>query len=219
MRDLDFANGNAATAPTRRRLPLQARGQATVAAILDATASLIATVGHDAVTTNHIANASGINIATLYQYFSNKQAIVIALFERQSDARHVAAIGALDAAVGADWQTRLGAAIAAAAGVRSGERGAAAVHRAVCANPELRACNREWSDRTATVLGRALAPSFPLVATARLTSIVAAALEIPAAFEVDDLDAGSDVAARIADARLAAVAWIEAALGRQPVAA
>ena len=70
-----------------RRTPMQARGQATFDRILDATAQLLEKVGTDALTTNLIAKAADVNVATLYQYFPNKQAVLLSLFERQSEAR------------------------------------------------------------------------------------------------------------------------------------
>ncbi len=70
-----------------RRTPMQARGQATFEGILDATAGLLDKVGGDKVTTNLIARAAGVNVATLYQYFPNKQAVLLELFKRQSEAR------------------------------------------------------------------------------------------------------------------------------------
>ena len=70
-----------------RRTPMQARGQATFERILDATAQLLEKVGTDTLTTNLIARAATVNVATLYQYFPNKQAVLLALFQRQSEAR------------------------------------------------------------------------------------------------------------------------------------
>src|SRR5678816_2616402 len=70
-----------------RRTPMQARGQATFDRILDATAQLLEKVGTDALTTNLIAKAADVNVATLYQYFPNKQAVLLSLFERQSEAQ------------------------------------------------------------------------------------------------------------------------------------
>ena len=70
-----------------RRTPMQARGQATFERILDATAQLLDKVGTDALTTNLIAKAADVNVATLYQYFPNKQAVLLSLFQRQNEAR------------------------------------------------------------------------------------------------------------------------------------
>jgi AcrR family transcriptional regulator len=63
---------------TRRR-PRQARAQATVEAILDATAQVLVNEGYDRASTNRIALAAGVSIGSLYQYFSSKEALVSAL--------------------------------------------------------------------------------------------------------------------------------------------
>jgi AcrR family transcriptional regulator len=67
-----------------RRTPMQARGQATFEAILDATATLLEQVGGERLTTNLISQAAQVNVATLYQYFPNKQSVLLELFRRQS---------------------------------------------------------------------------------------------------------------------------------------
>lgn len=65
-----------------RRRPVQARSVATVDAIVQAAAQVFARHGYVAGTTNRIAARAGVSIGTLYQYFPNKDAILIALIER-----------------------------------------------------------------------------------------------------------------------------------------
>jgi AcrR family transcriptional regulator len=65
-----------------RRRPRQDRAQATVDAILAAAVDLLASRGHTRTSTNQIARRAGVSIGSLYQYFPNKDAIVLALFER-----------------------------------------------------------------------------------------------------------------------------------------
>ena len=64
-----------------RRVPSQARAQETVRAILQAAAQVIAEYGYAAGTTNRIAARAGVSIGSLYQYFPNKDAILVALHE------------------------------------------------------------------------------------------------------------------------------------------
>lgn len=52
-------------------------------AILDTTAALVAGQGPRSVTMSHIAEATGIGRATLYKYFSDVEAILLAWHERQ----------------------------------------------------------------------------------------------------------------------------------------
>lgn len=67
------------TSPRRR--PRQARAQATVEAIVKATARVLIEEGYDRASTNRIAQAAGVSIGSLYQYFPSKEALVAALVE------------------------------------------------------------------------------------------------------------------------------------------
>jgi AcrR family transcriptional regulator len=74
------ARSTARLAPRRR--PRQARAQETTRAILEAAARVFAAHGYAAGTTNRIADAAGVSIGSLYEYFPNKDAILVALMER-----------------------------------------------------------------------------------------------------------------------------------------
>ena len=65
-----------------RKLPRQRRSRETVDAILDAGARVFAKRGFAAGTTNRIAEVAGVSIGSLYEYFPNKEAILVALAER-----------------------------------------------------------------------------------------------------------------------------------------
>jgi AcrR family transcriptional regulator len=65
-----------------RRQPSQSRGQARVTAILETAERLFARDGIERVTTNQIASEAGISIGSIYQFFSNKDAILAALADR-----------------------------------------------------------------------------------------------------------------------------------------
>ena len=74
-----------------RKHPGQRRSEATVEAILEATARLLGTRGYEGTTTNRIAELAGTSVGSLYQYFPSKEAIMAALVER-----HIATVlGAL----------------------------------------------------------------------------------------------------------------------------
>lgn len=64
-----------------RKQPRQQRARQTVQRLLDAAAELIEDHGLETLTTNRIAEHAGVNIASLYQYFPHKDAIVAALVE------------------------------------------------------------------------------------------------------------------------------------------
>lgn len=66
-----------------RKLPRQARAQATVHAILEATVQILDREGLEAATTTRIAEVAGVSIGSLYQYFSHRDAILNALQDRE----------------------------------------------------------------------------------------------------------------------------------------
>ncbi len=68
-----------------RKPPQQARSKATIDAILTATARVLVKEGFDRASTNRIAEAAGVSVGSLYQYFPSKEALVAALVERHTD--------------------------------------------------------------------------------------------------------------------------------------
>jgi AcrR family transcriptional regulator len=71
-----------AVGPSRRRLPTQARSRERVERILDAAAQLVVADGVEGLTTRSIAETAGLPVASLYQYFADKEAVLLALCER-----------------------------------------------------------------------------------------------------------------------------------------
>jgi len=69
----------------QRRMPRQARAKATVAAILEAAVQILDQRGADALTTNSVAERAGVSIGTLYQYFPDKHAILLAAAKLEFD--------------------------------------------------------------------------------------------------------------------------------------
>jgi len=65
-----------------RKTPSQERAKATVDAILEAGAYILVRDGWENFTTNRVAERAGVNIASLYQYFPNKESIAIELQRR-----------------------------------------------------------------------------------------------------------------------------------------
>lgn len=80
---------------TPRKRPRQTRSKATVDAILDATARVLIAQGFDGLTTNAVAEAAGVSIGSLYQYFPNKEALVAAMIETHLDAKNAMTLGEL----------------------------------------------------------------------------------------------------------------------------
>jgi len=70
----------------RRRNPNQARARDKLELIFEASMRILEKQGLEGLTTNRIAEVAGISIGTLYQYFSNKHEILMALGEREINA-------------------------------------------------------------------------------------------------------------------------------------
>ncbi|MCE9668828.1 TetR/AcrR family transcriptional regulator [Myxococcus stipitatus] len=69
---------------------------ATVDAILQAAAYILVRHGWAGFTTNRVAERAGVNIASLYQYFPNKEALVVELQRRHVAKSRVGMKGAVD---------------------------------------------------------------------------------------------------------------------------
>lgn len=71
--------------PGDRRTPRQERSRATVEAIVEAGARIFGSAGYAGASTNRIAAAAGVSVGSLYEYFPNKDAILVAVAERHLD--------------------------------------------------------------------------------------------------------------------------------------
>ncbi|HSW14765.1 MAG TPA: TetR/AcrR family transcriptional regulator [Solimonas sp.] len=119
-----------------RKQPAQQRSRDMVAMLVEAAARTIVERGLDNATTNHIAEAAGVSIGSLYQYFDSKDAIVEALLQRQASQLLQVVDGRLRTLIDAD--------------ARSITRGILeAVFDAVEADPCQRELARHW-DRLRT---------------------------------------------------------------------
>ena len=72
------------TAKPPRRLAKQDRARETVDAVVEASARVLVREGYGRATTNRIAEAAGVSVGTVYQYFRDKDAIFDALLDRES---------------------------------------------------------------------------------------------------------------------------------------
>jgi AcrR family transcriptional regulator len=79
----------------QRRTPRQSRAVDTVEAIFEATARILQSEGRTGLNTNRVAELAGISIGTLYSYFPNKDAIVLAMARRETEAVRAAVEKAL----------------------------------------------------------------------------------------------------------------------------
>src|SRR5215468_7419487 len=74
-----------------RKLPRQERSRFTVDTILEAAADILVRDGYEKLTTNRIADRAGVNVASIYQYFPGKAAIVAELRRRHGASERAAA--------------------------------------------------------------------------------------------------------------------------------
>jgi len=68
-----------------RKEPRQARSRATVEAVIEAGARILSEQGWAGFTTNKVADAAGVSIGSLYQYFPDKLSLVDAIRRRHID--------------------------------------------------------------------------------------------------------------------------------------
>lgn len=68
-----------------RRRPTQRRAHATEQAIVSAAEQVLVQVGYARASTNAIAKRAGVSVGSLYQYFSDKEAVFRALVRRHRD--------------------------------------------------------------------------------------------------------------------------------------
>jgi AcrR family transcriptional regulator len=69
----------------QRRRPVQERARRRREEILDATAQILESQGWDALNTNAVARQAQISIGTVYDYFPNREALLLALLERYEE--------------------------------------------------------------------------------------------------------------------------------------
>lgn len=82
----------AASAGTKQRaVPSQARARFTVETILEAASEILRVEGVDAVTTRRIAARAGVSVGAVYQYFPDKEAILMEISKRIMDEESAAA--------------------------------------------------------------------------------------------------------------------------------
>jgi AcrR family transcriptional regulator len=136
-----------------RKAPVGRKGKGTVDRIIDATADVLEARGYEALTTNHIVEAAGVNIATLYKYFANKQAILVALHERMSRRWTEALTHLVDENREVmPWRETVCKTIDVAAERRKTAAGAAAMRIAMKVCPELQLLDRAESIESGTLV-------------------------------------------------------------------
>lgn len=131
----------------------RAKDEGSAELILKATEILLQERGHEALTTTLIAEAAGLNIATLYKYFPNKYSILVAILKQSREVWLKAADRSVTSVLaGSDWRETMEQIIDFAARRRRDQPGGNALRLAVQALPELQSYYREESLETAAFL-------------------------------------------------------------------
>lgn len=130
--------GRAARQNRPRVLPSSRRGRKTYERIFAATIELAAELGFEGVNTNLVASRAGVNIASLYRYFPNKQAIFAAISERLT-ADFKAEISGLVAQIdaGRPWKEAVADGMRLATNRRLNSPGSRSIRIAIRLSPEL----------------------------------------------------------------------------------
>ena len=137
-----------------RRQPAQARGLATFEHLLVAAASVLETEGIEGLNTNRIAAESQTNVSSIYKYFSNKHAILAALFERQNHERVNSLRGLLEEfGTATDWRKLVDKAVDRVAQSRRSTPGSMALRRAMRSSPDLAALDQKANADLSAWLG------------------------------------------------------------------
>jgi len=138
--------------------PVQARAKQTVDLILDNAAILLDEVGIDAFNTNLLAERAGVAVRSVYRYYPNKLAVIVALAERQASewqtllARLMLPLADPDQNACDTWDAVLDAYVA----YIEAKQGRSAMHRAMQALPQLSEVNRRDNDALSDTIYRAL---------------------------------------------------------------
>lgn len=69
-----------------KKRPSTPRGAQTYRAVVTATARLLERDGYEALTTNHVADRAGVGVASVYEFFPSKHALVAAVVEHMVES-------------------------------------------------------------------------------------------------------------------------------------
>lgn len=179
---------------TPRATPTQKRAKELVEKILETTAKLLDEVGVDAITTNLIAERAGIRIASLYRYYPNKFAIMVAIWQRTL-TRELAALSEFMATSGGrlPLDEVVNELVDAAVAIERTTPGIVPLLRAMRITPELREVESASSELVASNIalwlrqrGAKIPPQRMTVVTRTLTEVVWAVLDYASGLGTDD---------------------------------
>ena len=173
------------SASHRRAVPKQARAAVTFDKIIQAAVEVLVDKGLQGFNTNIVAEVAGVNVATVYHYFPDKNSILRELFERNEAVRvgffvdHLALLPRTADLPG--WMTT---AVETLLRFRRQEPGGPVLRRAWRAVPELTALEEQRNTELVAAVRAAFAERYPHQPAARLKA--AAQITLTAAISVLD---------------------------------
>lgn len=175
-----------------RKVPTQTRARDRYERILNATAILLEEGGFDALTTNLVAQRADVNIASVYQYFPNKHALVAALAVRMAKEYEAAFSGFAEAfGLADDWRETMRLYLEKLIAVGFGQPGMSAIRQAMQSDPALAQIDRENDEAFIRILATGFTKRRPALGPERSELIARAVvgaslfLFIPP-FEIED---------------------------------
>lgn len=145
-----------------RRMPLQSRGHKTIEAILTVASRQLDRDGLERLTTRRIASEAGVSVGALYEYFPNKESIILALAEHWLN-RVYEAVESAHPSRGAtgDVLSFLNRAIEGIVPLYRDQPGLPAINAALGSSPDLRHASEDHNRRIISLLSDALAQLAP----------------------------------------------------------
>ena len=180
------------------KVPIQKRAERTVKLILDTSAELIKQVGLEGFNTNLLAARAGINIATIYRYFPNKNKIIVALYEKwkQNVQVIIDEITDLENPL-SDWRDIFDRAVNRYLTMAHGERNFIALRNAMQASPELKKIENRTNKMHAESFAKLLRERGLEVPEKQLQAITLSFIEIVAKIVdlalIDDSDSADEL--------------------------
>jgi AcrR family transcriptional regulator len=135
-----------------RKKPRQARSQATVDAIFEATIQVLLREGLPRLTTIRVAERAGASVGTLYQYYPNKEALLFAVLQRHLANVEMAITRAAESRHHTPLATMLSAVIDALVEVKTKRLGESRALYSVAMELNLREVVREHEQRSRAAL-------------------------------------------------------------------
>jgi len=136
-----------------RRRPVQARAEKRRASLLDAAATILARDGYEGLNTNALAKEAHAAVGTVYDYFPNKQAVLLALLERYRKRLEAALLPTLAEAAQGDLDTLIEGGVRAFADFYRDEPGYAELWLGTQLVGPLRDAGDAWGDGFGDMLG------------------------------------------------------------------